>query len=118
LWAESLAGIDGDQIKFGLSYCAQKHEWPPTTAEFLACCKALPRRTPRLENVPAKNIEEQKKKMAELMHTSMKKPAPKDHWRKVLATKGLPDISYKSALEALAIIDPYGDWRVTEMDVA
>lgn len=113
LWAESLAGLDGDQIKFGLSYCAQKHEWPPTTAEFRACCLALPRAVPKQIVAPI-NKRVGAEKMAELLQFAMKMPPPKEHWRNVLSTDGLPSISYRYAREALAIIDPYGDWKNLE----
>ena len=46
LWAEHLSGLTGEQIKFGLDFCAQRLEWPPTTAEFRQCCEALPRPAP------------------------------------------------------------------------
>ena len=43
VWAEGLAGITGEQLKIGLVYSAQHHEWPPTCAEFLTCCKSRPK---------------------------------------------------------------------------
>lgn len=54
LWGESLSGLTGEQIKFGLAYSAKNHEWPPTSAEFRACCEAKPKPyAPRLAPPPA-----------------------------------------------------------------
>lgn len=107
LWAEGLSGLDGEQIKFGLSYVATKHEWPPTMAEFRACCEARPKPEPLrlpVKLIPAEQVHgivaATKAKLTGL-------PKPIEHWRKVLATTGLPDISYRYAKEALAIINPY-----------
>lgn len=49
-WAEGLAGITGDEMKYGLEILARQHEWPPTLMEFRACCKAAPApHFPRIE---------------------------------------------------------------------
>jgi hypothetical protein len=37
-WGSALAGIDLMKIKSALEQCAEKHIWPPSTAEFLALC--------------------------------------------------------------------------------
>jgi len=114
VWAKSLSGLDGDQIGHGLDYCGKQHEWPPTTAEFRMACLSLRKHFPQIEHKPTRNTEAQRERMAELMRFAMTATAPKDHWRKVFATKGLPEISYRYAGEALALIDPYGDWKTME----
>jgi len=107
LWAEGLAGIDGEQIKFGLSYVAQKHEWPPTLAEFRACCEARPKPDVPLLPVVLVASERVHGIVAQVKEKMSQAPKPVLHWRKVLATPGLPEISYRYAKEALAIIDSY-----------
>ena len=41
-WGEELHNLTGEQIKHGLTVLARDNPWPPTMAEFRACCKAAP----------------------------------------------------------------------------
>lgn len=36
-WSEGLAGLTGDQIKYGLDHWSEG--WPPSMTEFVDCCK-------------------------------------------------------------------------------
>src|SRR3990172_8348459 len=49
-WGEGLAGVTGEEIKYGLEIVSRNHPWPPTMGEFRACCKAAPKPIlPKLE---------------------------------------------------------------------
>lgn len=37
-WAEGLRGLNAEDIKFGISYCRDNLEWPPSIAEFRKSC--------------------------------------------------------------------------------
>ena len=42
VWGEGLAGLSGEQIKYGLGEITKNNSWPPTMVEFRACCKSAP----------------------------------------------------------------------------
>lgn len=106
VWAEQLAGLTGDEIKYGFDLCQKQHEWPPTCAEFRACCKAAPK--PYVALPPPTPIDREKgmKKVAEVLaQMKNRRINGPDYWRKVLATEGLPDLTYRVAKEALAVFE-------------
>ena len=42
VWAEGLAGITAEQMRYGLSILRKTNaEWPPTMHEYRDCCKAM-----------------------------------------------------------------------------
>ncbi len=51
-WGEGLAGITGEEIKYGLEIVVKQHQWPPTMGEFRACCKAAPKPVLRTLEAP------------------------------------------------------------------
>ena len=51
VWAERLAGISAEQIKYGLDRTTKECQWPPTLVEFRQFCEAAPR--PALPKLPA-----------------------------------------------------------------
>lgn len=106
LWAEGLSGIDGDQIKFGLSYCAQKHEWPPTCSEFLACCKALPKAVTALPAPTRIDREEGIKRVAQIASRLQSRPIDgRAYWSRVLSDPTINSRTRQFANEALAILN-------------
>ena len=80
-------------------------------------------RRPVQESIPDRGevAPEKRARIREILSGPWDQPRrdPVEHWRGVLATKGLPDISYRYAREALAIIDrpsrrarePGEDWE-------
>jgi hypothetical protein len=103
LWAEGLAGIDGEQVKFGLSYCAQKHEWPPTVAEFRACCEARPRAIASLPRQARIDPQEGIKRVAAITAKLQSKPIDgRAYWRRVLDNPTVTTATLQFAHEALA----------------
>ena len=42
-WGDELHDLTGEEIKYGLAVLAKDNPWPPTMAEFRACCKAAPK---------------------------------------------------------------------------
>ena len=101
VWAEALAGFDGDQIKIGLDYCKDNHQWPPTCAEFKAACKSRPKPMLALPE-PPRDSENGKRRIAEILGMLKSKPINgREYWAKVLATEGLPPDTYKFAHQAL-----------------
>ena len=101
VWAEALSGFDGDQIKIGLDYCKDNHQWPPTCAEFKAACKSRPKPMLALPE-PPRDSENGKRRIGEILGTLKSKPINgREYWAKVLATEGLPADTYKFAHQAL-----------------
>lgn len=106
LWAENLAGLSGNEIKFGLSYCAQKHEWPPTTAEFIACCKALPKAVTALPAPASIDRAEGIKRVAAIAAKLQSKPVDgRAYWNRVLSNPNINAMTMRFAIEALEILD-------------
>lgn len=106
VWAEALAGLEGEQIKAGLEYSRDHHNWPPTCAEFKAACKARPKATIALPPPPKTDNETGRRRVAGILETLKSKPVNgKEYWTKILATKGLPSISYEFAKKALHNLD-------------
>tara|TARA_R110000868_G_scaffold177173_2_gene415471 strand:- start:128 stop:487 length:360 start_codon:yes stop_codon:yes gene_type:complete len=106
VWAEALGGLEGEQIKAGLDYSRDYSEWPPTCSEFKAACKARPKATISLPPPPQTDTENGKRRVAEILATLKSKPVNgKDYWSKILATKGLPSISYEYVKKALHNLD-------------
>jgi hypothetical protein len=101
VWAEALAGFDGEEVKTGLDYCRDNHQWPPTCAEFRAACKSCPKPVLALPQ-PPRDSEQGKRRIGEILGMLKSKPVDgKAYWNKVLETKGLPAISYEFAHKAL-----------------
>ena len=101
VWAEALSGFDGDQIKIGLDYCKDNHQWPPTCAEFKAACKSRPKPMLALPQ-PPRDSENGKRRIGEILGMLKSKPINgREYWAKVLATEGLPPDTYKFAHQAL-----------------
>lgn len=101
VWAEALAGFDGEEVKTGLDYCRDNHQWPPTCAEFKAACKSRPKPVLALPQ-PPRDSEQGKRRIGEILGMLKSKPVDgKAYWNKVLETKGLPPISYEYAKKAL-----------------
>ena len=106
VWGEALGGLEGEQIKAGLDYARDHHQWPPTCAEFKAACKSRPKATIALPGPPNTDTENGKRRVAEILATLKAKPVNgKEYWSKILATKGLPSISYEYAHKALHNLD-------------
>ena len=101
VWAEALSGFDGDQIKIGLDYCKDNHQWPPTCSEFKAACKSRPKPMLALPQ-PPRDSENGKRRIGEILGMLKSKPINgREYWAKVLATEGLPPDTYKFAHQAL-----------------
>lgn len=107
VWAEGMAGLSGEQIKAGIAYCGQKHEWPPTMAEFRACCKTGPAKVfPKLP-APRGGTDRSREVVAAINTISNgSKLIGAAYWRKVQNTPNLPQITYQFAKEALDILEP------------
>ena len=101
VWAEALAGMQPDEIKAGLDYCRDNHQWPPTCAEFKAACKSRPKPMLALPE-PPRDSELGKRRIGEILGMLKSKPINgREYWAKVLATEGLPPDTYKFAHQAL-----------------
>ena len=101
VWAESLSGLDAEEIKTGMDYCRDHHPWPPTCGEFRAACKSRPKPVLALPQ-PPRDSEKGKQKIGEILGMLKSKPVDgRAYWQKVLETKGLPPISYEYAHKAL-----------------
>lgn len=102
VWGEDLAGISADQIKYALSYVNQRHPWPPTTGEFLACCRARPMPTKLLPYIQPASKSTAQERMTEILAIlKTPKKSAVNHWKLVLDTPDLPVKSYEFAKEAL-----------------
>jgi len=113
MWAQSLAGIDGEEIKYGVEYCRANHKWPPTIAEFLIACKAKPK---QFVSLPAPRIdpEESTKRMAKIMSgLQVKSINGRAYWRKVLDDPTTNPYTRRFAHEALAILTG-GQFKISE----
>ena len=101
VWAESLSGLDAEEIKAGMDYCRDHHPWPPTCGEFRAACKSRPKPVLALPQ-PPRDSEQGKRRIGEILGMLKSKPVDgKAYWNKILATRGLPVISYEYAHKAL-----------------
>ena len=100
-WAEALSGFEGEEIKVGLDYCRDNHQWPPTCSEFRVACKSRPKPVLALPQ-PPRDSEQGKRRIGEILGVLKSKPVDgREYWNKVLETKGLPPISYEYANKAL-----------------
>jgi hypothetical protein len=101
VWAEALAGFDGEEVKTGLDYCRDNHQWPPTCSEFRAACKSRPKPILALPQ-PPRDSEQGKRRIGEILGMLKSKPVDgRKYWKNVLETKGLPAISYEFAHKAI-----------------
>lgn len=107
-WAQGLAGLTGIEIKYGLDVLAKSHEWPPTMAEFRACCRSSPKNhAPLLKEPPhgvTQHAEESMAKIREILSTPK---APGNWWAneimaKVAAGEKVTHTSYNLAKATLS----------------
>lgn len=106
MWAEGLAGMDGEQIKHGLLYCQRNHEWPPTMGEFIAACKARPKPFVSLPAPSRVDSAEGIKRVANIV--SRLRPKVTDgraYWRAMLDDPTIKPETRRFATEALAILN-------------
>lgn len=107
VWAEGMAGLSGEQIKAGIAYCGQKHEWPPTMAEFRACCKTGPAKVfPKLPApVGIDRHEGIKRVTAITAKLQSKHIGGNAYWNRVLSDPNTKQSTRQFATEALAILN-------------
>jgi hypothetical protein len=69
VWAETLAGMTGEQIKAALIECGRTCAYPPSAPEFYQLCKAqkvLPMHQKLIPKLHDKNIDEGMKRIAKM----------------------------------------------------
>lgn len=76
-WADALAGLNGEQLKFGIDRVAKNNPWPPTTSEFRQACEAAPKPVMRTIEAPKHGVTEFASRQMGLIRTMLenKKPA-------------------------------------------
>lgn len=107
VWAEDLAGCNGEQIRRAIDHCRGNLKFPPTCPEFVAICRQFRERPENMAFLPAPRGEindEVQTKIAEALQ-----PAKHDcrAWaRKILERSAhgviYPHIAIENAKEALA----------------
>lgn len=104
MWGQSLAGLQGNEIKHGVEYCRANHKWPPTIAEFIAACKSAPKPFVSLPSPKGISNEDGIKRVESVLK-GLRQNKPIDgraYWRKVLDDPTTKPGTRQFAHEALA----------------
>lgn len=87
-WGEELAGITGEQIKHGLTLLGRDHSWPPTIAEFRACCESLPKHYAPALPEPKHGVTPHAEACMKLIREMLSKPKPTgNYWAQQVMDK-------------------------------
>jgi hypothetical protein len=106
MWGESLAGLDGEQIKHGLLYCQKNNPFPPTVGEFRAACESKPKPHVALPAPQGVDSKEGQRQVARMLAKLQSKPINgREHWRRVLDDPTTKPVTRQFAHEALANLD-------------